>query len=101
MSEQNFEYNEIVRIGEDAARTLKSPAFQMAYNATVEEITAAMFAAEPGHTKTLEEQRRLGNALGKVVGRMHHFVRMAEAEIAQRQNQPAADEYAGFATHQQ
>jgi len=96
--EQSFDYQEIMSMGEDAARTLNSPVLMLAYKMTVEAITAEIFKCEPGHVKTLEELRRQGNSLAAVFGRLQSFVHMAESEAAKMQapNPDAPDEYQGF-----
>jgi hypothetical protein len=100
MEAQQFNYEDIVRIGEDAARSLQSPVLGLSYRMAVEEITQKMFNCEPGHTKTMEELRRQGNSLAAVFGRLQHWVGAAEAELQKQHNAKAMpnqpDEYQGF-----
>jgi len=100
MEAEQFNYEDIMRIGEEAARSLNSPVLSMAYKMEVEDITRKMFGCEPGHTKTMEELRRQGNSLAAVFGRLQHWVRAAEVEIQKKHNaQPdhnQPDEYQGY-----
>ena len=100
MEAEHVSYEEILRIGEESARSLQSPVLNRAYQLTVEEITRKMFACEPGHTKTLEELRRQGNSLAAVFGRLQHWVGAAEAELQKQRNATAdpnqPNEYQGY-----
>ena len=90
MSDPSFEYHEIVQIGQDAARTLKSPAFNMAYEAVLKELQTRIFNTEPGHTKTLEEIRRQGNSLAMIIKKLQVAVAQAEGVIQQQHQQSEA-----------
>ena len=98
MAEDNYDYQETIRRGEAAAQALQSPVLGLAYRMTVDELTNSIFRAEPGHTKTLEELRRQGNALAAVFGKLHQWVAVAESEMVKHQkpDPTAPNEYQGF-----
>lgn len=78
MSDYNYSYEDIVSIGQEANALLQNPVFGMAYQGVLEDLQARFFNTEPGHTRTLEELRREGNALAKVVGDLNRKVTMAQ-----------------------
>ena len=94
-AEESFDYGEVISRGEEAARLLQSPVFNLAYQSVVNELTGRFFKTEAGHTNTLQEIRREGNALAKVAGMLAHWVQQAEAEIARNKPQNT-EEYRGF-----
>lgn len=81
MSEQNFSYSETLQIGQEASALLSSAVFGKAYAAVLEDLQKAFFNTEPGHTRTLEELRREGNALAKVVGKLTAAVTVAQQQL--------------------
>jgi len=81
MNERNYNVQEVVAIGQDAHRVLNSPAFMLAYQNVNEDLMKRFFECEPGHTRTLEEIRREGNALAKVIQQLSRQVKIAETEI--------------------
>lgn len=86
MSEHNYEYDELVQIGQQANQLLRSQVFSMAYGAVLEDLQRQFFNTPPGHTKTLEEIRREGNALAKVVSKLNESVTVAEQILTNQQN---------------
>jgi hypothetical protein len=99
--EEQFSYDDILRIGEASARALQSPELNMSYRMTVDEVTRDMFNCEPHEKEKLMELRRQGNSLAKVFGRLQHWVAAAEAELAkQHQAKQGQDEYQGFGGQQ-
>lgn len=90
--EQNYDYEQIVNIGQEAQRLLQNQAFGVAYQEYLNDLQGRFFNTEPGHTRTLEELRREGNALAKVVGSLSKYVGRAQVAIAQAQQNPGASE---------
>lgn len=84
MSETNYSFEQIVSIGQDAQSLLQNPVFGMAYAAVLEDLQKRFFETEPGHTRTLEEIRREGNALAKVTQALSKAVTKAESVLAQQ-----------------
>lgn len=84
MSEGNFNYEEILEVGREAQALLQNPIFGMAYAAVLEDLQKRFFETEPGHTRSLEELRREGNALAKVIGNLNRAVLQAQQVIAQQ-----------------
>lgn len=83
MSETNYSFEQIVSIGQDAQSLLQNPVFGMAYATVLEDLQKRFFETEPGHTRTLEEIRREGNALAKVTQALSKAVTKAESVLAQ------------------
>lgn len=79
--QRNYQYDELVEIGQHAAALLNSPVYQMAYQAVLEDLQRRFFATEPGHTRSLEELRREGNALAKVQQNLIRAISQAEQII--------------------
>lgn len=84
MSETNYSFEQIVSIGQDAQSLLQNPVFGMAYATVLEDLQKRFFETEPGHTRTLEEIRREGNALAKVTQALSKAVTKAESVLAQQ-----------------
>jgi hypothetical protein len=82
MSDPNFSYDEILEVGREAQALLQNPIFGMAYAAVLEDLQKRFFETEPGHTRSLEELRREGNALAKVIGNLNRAVLQAQQVIA-------------------
>ncbi len=88
MKEQkNFTYPEMVQIGQESAALLNSQVWLMAYMAVLEDLQERFFNAEPGHTRTLEEIRREGNALGRVVTNLSRAISQANQIVAAQQQE--------------
>lgn len=85
MSDDNFNYEQIIEVGREAQALLGNPVFGMAYSAVLEDLQRRLFDTEPGHTRTLEEIRREGNALAKVVSRLNQAVTQAQTILAAQQ----------------
>lgn len=85
MSEYNYGYEEIVQVGQEAQNLLQSAVFGMAYQKVLDDMQRRFFETEPGHTRSLEEIRREGNALAKVVGNLNKAVIQAQTVIQQAQ----------------
>ena len=87
MSEYNYTYEEILQVGNEAQVLLQNPVFGMAYAAVLEDLQKRFFETEPGHTRSLEELRREGNALAKVIGNLNKAVLTAQqvASVADAQ----------------
>ena len=83
MSETNYSFEQIVSIGQDAQSLSQNPVFGMAYATVLEDLQKRFFETEPGHTRTLEEIRREGNALAKVTQALSKAVTKAESVLAQ------------------
>lgn len=81
VSEDNYQYQDVIRIGQEAAHLMQHPVFNMAYQAVLEDLQARFFNTEPGHTRTLEEIRREGNALAKVVSQLQRAVTQASQVV--------------------
>jgi len=97
--EEDYSYRQLLEIGQAAGNLLQAPVFTLAYNRTLEHLTANIWNTEPGHTRSLEEIRRQGNALAQVTGLLTQFVKEAEVAVQQKgQQKPPGtpDEYAGF-----
>jgi hypothetical protein len=84
VSESNYSLEQIVSVGQEAQSLLQNPVFGMAYGAVLEDLQKRFFETEPGHTRTLEELRREGNALAKVVTLLNRYVTQAETMLAQQ-----------------
>ena len=84
--EQGYDAQTIMRIGVEAQQLLNSQVFGMAYGAVLEDLQRRFFDTEPGHTRTLEEIRREGNALAKVITQLNRAVKQAEM-VLEQQNQ--------------
>lgn len=82
MSDPNFSYDEILEVGREAQALLQNPIFGMAYAAVLEDLQKRFFETEPGHTRSLEELRREGNALAKVIGNLNRAVLQAQQVVA-------------------
>ena len=82
MSDPNFSYDEILEVGREAQALLQNPIFGMAYAAVLEDLQKRFFETEPGHTRSLEELRREGNALAKVIGNLNRAVLTAQQVVA-------------------
>jgi len=82
MSDDNYSYEEVVQVGQEAQAILQNPVFGMAYAAVLEDLQKRFFETEPGHTRSLEELRREGNALAKVIGNLNRAVVTAQQIIA-------------------
>ena len=78
MSDVNYSYDEILEVGREAQNILQNPVFGMAYAAVLEDLQKRFFETEPGHTRSLEELRREGNALAKVIGNLNRAVLQAQ-----------------------
>lgn len=83
--DDNYSYEEVIRVGQEAQNVLQNPVFGMAYAAVLEDLQKRFFETEPGHTRTLEELRREGNALAKVVGNLNRAVLQAQHVVANNQ----------------
>lgn len=84
MSEANYQYEEILEVGREAQALLQNPVFGLAYAAVLEDLQKRFFETEPGHTRSLEELRREGNALAKVIGNLNRAVLQAQQVVAQQ-----------------
>ena len=82
MSEDSYSYDEVIQVGQEAQAILQNPVFGMAYAAVLEDLQKRFFETEPGHTRSLEELRREGNALAKVIGNLNRAVLTAQQIIA-------------------
>ena len=82
MSDDNYSYEEVIQVGQEAQNILQNPVFGMAYAAVLEDLQKRFFETEPGHTRSLEELRREGNALAKVIGNLNRAVVTAQQIIA-------------------
>ena len=82
MSDRNYSYDEILEVGREAQNILQNPIFGMAYASVLEDLQKRFFETEPGHTRSLEELRREGNALAKVIGNLNRAVLQAQQVIA-------------------
>ena len=82
MSDPNYSYDEILEVGREAQALLQNPIFGMAYAAVLEDLQKRFFETEPGHTRSLEELRREGNALAKVIGNLNRAVLTAQQVVA-------------------
>ena len=82
MSDDNYSYEDVVQVGQEAQAILQNPVFGMAYAAVLEDLQKRFFETEPGHTRSLEELRREGNALAKVIGNLNRAVLTAQQIIA-------------------
>ena len=83
MSESNYSYEEILEVGREAQNILQNPVFGMAYAAVLEDLQKRFFETEPGHTRSLEELRREGNSLAKVIGNLNRAVLQAQQVLSQ------------------
>ena len=83
MSESNYSYEEILEVGREAQNILQNPVLGMAYAAVLEDLQKRFFETEPGHTRSLEELRREGNSLAKVIGNLNRAVLQAQQVLAQ------------------
>lgn len=81
MSEGNYSYEQILEVGREAQAILQNPVFGMAYAAVLEDLQKRFFETEPGHTRSLEELRREGNALAKVIGHLNRAVLTAQQVV--------------------
>lgn len=90
--EVNYNFQETIRIGTEAANLLRSPVFNNAYRAVMDDITVKLFNCEPGHTKTMEELRREGNALVAVTKKLQLAAAQAEQEYMRQAEQQARPE---------
>lgn len=82
MSDRNYSYDEILEVGREAQNILQNPVFGLAYASVLEDLQKRFFETEPGHTRSLEELRREGNALAKVIGNLNRAVLQAQQVIA-------------------
>lgn len=82
MSDRNYSYDEILEVGREAQNILQNPIFGMAYASVLEDLQKRFFETEPGHTRSLEELRREGNALAKVIGNLNRAVLQAQQVVA-------------------
>ena len=82
MSDRNYSYDEILEVGREAQNILQNPIFGMAYASVLEDLQKRFFETEPGHARSLEELRREGNALAKVIGNLNRAVLQAQQVIA-------------------
>jgi hypothetical protein len=82
MSELNYSYEEVIQVGQEAQNILQNPIFGMAYSAVLEDLQKRFFETEPGHTRSLEELRREGNSLAKVIGNLNKAVLQAQQIVA-------------------
>ena len=82
MSEGNYSYEEILEVGREAQAVLQNPVFGLAYASVLEDLQKRFFETEPGHTRSLEELRREGNALAKVIGNLNRAVLQAQQVLA-------------------
>lgn len=82
MSDRNYSYDEILEVGREAQNILQNPVFGLAYASVLEDLQKRFFETEPGHTRSLEELRREGNALAKVIGNLNRAVLQAQQVLA-------------------
>jgi len=82
MSDVNYSYEEVIQVGQEAQNILQNPIFGMAYSAVLEDLQKRFFETEPGHTRSLEELRREGNSLAKVIGNLNKAVLQAQQIVA-------------------
>jgi hypothetical protein len=82
MSEANYSYEDVIQVGQEAQNILQNPIFGMAYSAVLEDLQKRFFETEPGHTRSLEELRREGNSLAKVIGNLNKAVLQAQQIVA-------------------
>ena len=82
MSEANYSYEDVIQVGQEAQNILQNPVFGMAYQAVLEDLQKRFFETEPGHTRSLEELRREGNSLAKVIGNLNKAVLQAQQIVA-------------------
>ena len=82
MSELNYSYEDVIQVGQEAQNILQNPIFGMAYSAVLEDLQKRFFETEPGHTRSLEELRREGNSLAKVIGNLNKAVLQAQQIVA-------------------
>jgi hypothetical protein len=82
MSDVNYSYEDVIQVGQEAQNILQNPVFGMAYQAVLEDLQKRFFETEPGHTRSLEELRREGNSLAKVIGNLNKAVLQAQQIVA-------------------
>jgi hypothetical protein len=82
MSDVNYSYEDVIQVGQEAQNILQNPIFGMAYSAVLEDLQKRFFETEPGHTRSLEELRREGNSLAKVIGNLNKAVLQAQQIVA-------------------
>ena len=82
MSDTNYSYEEVIQVGQEAQAILQNPVFGMAYAAVLEDLQKRFFETEPGHTRSLDELRREGNSLAKVIGNLNKAVLQAQQVVA-------------------
>lgn len=87
MSDDNYSYAEVIQVGQEAQAILQNPVFGMAYAAVLEDLQKRFFETEPGHTRSLEELRREGNALAKVIGNLNRAVLTAQQVVANQRGE--------------
>lgn len=82
MSDVNYSYEDVIQVGQEAQNILQNPIFGMAYQAVLEDLQKRFFETEPGHTRSLEELRREGNSLAKVINNLNKAVLQAQQIVA-------------------
>ncbi len=82
MSDVNYSYEDVIQVGQEAQNILQNPVFGMAYQAVLEDLQKRFFETEPGHTRSLEELRREGNSLAKVINNLNKAVLQAQQIVA-------------------
>lgn len=88
--DHNYSAQEIVEIGRQAQAVLGSQVFGLAYQSVLDDLQRRFFDAEPGHTRTLEEIRREGNALARVVSNLQRAVVQAQ-QVLHSQDQGGSE----------
>jgi hypothetical protein len=97
VSEQNFDYQEIIHRGQEAARAANAPVLNTAYRMQIDELTARMLSCAPNEDIERKELARQINATANVFGKLVGFIKHAETLLAEQQQQASGpNEYQGF-----
>ena len=97
MSEQNYDYQEIIHRGQEAARAANAPVLNMAYRMQIDDLTAKMLSCAPNEDIERKELARQINATAQVFGHLVGWIKQAETIIAQQQKPTTGpDEFQGF-----
>lgn len=98
MPEQNTQ--QLINIGQEAARLLNSPVFNLAYRQTLDQLFSEFADSQPAHTKERDSIHQETHALGRVVSRLQAFIKTAEMALDQAEKeqsmQSGPDEHSGF-----
>lgn len=83
--DQRFTLEQLVRAGQDASAALQNPILNHALMQINERLMAEFYNTPPGHSKTLEEIRRRGNAMAEFLMELEREITVSRQILSEQQ----------------